>query len=298
MKIRWRVVGISFLSLLCVTFIFLCWMSPRLGGLLEFGKDHIDLTIQKLQFTTQKQANIKLYYGDLSKSPTSVKLRSAFPLDSIAAQCQTDFEKVKAVQSWVQSRWKHDGQNVPEYQDAYYILKEAEKGRRFRCVEYATVAQQCLQALGFSTRQLGLMTRDISEVKWNGGHVTNEVYIEDLKKWIFIDPQYDVITLRNGVPMNAVELQHCIANRIDFEILNPNKLITKTDYEKWIGPYLYYFTISLQRGQVSIWDRIVGNKRQLTLYPVGAEQPAYFQKMMRLNTALYTHSLDTFYPQF
>lgn len=81
------------------------------------------------------------------------------------------------------------------------------------------------------------MTKDIAEVKYGGGHVVNEVYLKDLGKWVFIDPQYDVITQYDGVPLNAVELQQCIANHQDFELINPNNIISKEDYAYWIGPY-------------------------------------------------------------
>ncbi|MCL7987186.1 transglutaminase-like domain-containing protein [Sphingobacterium sp. lm-10] len=292
-NIGWKVVlGIFFLLIL-----FIFWMSPRLGGLIAMGKDQVDTTIYPLRFDYDKSANIKLAYRDLSQEADYVYLRETYKLDSIVQHCHTEFEQIAAIQSWVQSRWVHDGENVPEYQDAVYILREAEKGRRFRCVEYATVAQQCLASLGFRTRQLSLMIRDIAEVKWGGGHVVNEVYMTDLQKWVFIDPQYDAIIIHKGVPMNAIELQACLVNGDDFELLNPNSLISKEDYKSWIAPYLYYFTVSLQKGPTTVWDRIVGNKRQLTLYPIDAEQPAYFQKMIRLNTAIYTHAIQEFYPR-
>ena len=141
------------------------------------------------------------------------------------------------------------------------------------------------------------MTKDISEVKSGGGHVVNEVYIEDIKKWMYFDPQFGVIPTLEGVPLNAVELQYRIKNNLDFTLINPNKPTTKEDYIEWIGPYLYYFTTSLNQGGISIWDRIIGNKKSLTLYPKGAEKPVYFQKIFRLNTSYYTHSLKDFYPE-
>lgn len=291
--IAWKIV----LGLIGCVVLFIFWMSPRLGGIIPIGKDRVDSTIHSLTFDYEQPSSVTLQYPDLSHGKAYTYLRETYNLDSIVQHCESDFDKITAIQSWVQSRWEHDGENIPEYHDAAYILQEAKKGRRFRCVEYATVAQQCLASLGFATRQLSLMTRDISEVKWGGGHVANEVYIADINKWIFIDPQYDVITVRDGTPLNAVELQTCIAEGRDFELLNPNNSISKEDYKRWIAPYLYYFTVSLQNGPTTIWDRIVGNKRQLTLYPIGAAQPAYFQKMMRLNTAVYTHAIQEFYPQ-
>ncbi|MHA3045537.1 transglutaminase-like domain-containing protein [Riemerella anatipestifer] len=287
----------SFAIILILFVGFSFYMSPRLGGLLNFGKDSIDKTIHKLEFDTISDAKYNLVYKDFSQREDLVILRKEFKLDSIIADCETDFDKVVKIQSWVQSRWKHDGENMPEKNDALFILREAEKGKRFRCVEYSIVANQCLLSLGFTVRGLGLMTKDISEVKSGGGHAVNEVFVRDLNKWVLIDPQYDVITTFNNKPLNAVELQRCIANNWDFEILNPNQIITKEDYKKWIGPYLYYFTTTLKGEPVDIWDRIVGNKKQLTLIPKGAKEPKYFQKIFRINNSYYTNSINDFYPK-
>lgn len=285
------------LALLLVFAGFCFWMSPRLGGLLDFGKEAISAEIVKLEFDTTATNDFELIYYDHSNRDYYIRLRTEYKLDSLVKEHTTDFEKVTKIQSWVQSRWEHDGENIPEQNDALFILKEAEKGKQFRCVEYSIVAGQCLASLGFKVRSLGLMTKDISEVKSGGGHVVNEVYRQDLKKWVFIDPQYDLITTYNDVPLNAVELQNCIANDLDFEILNPNQTITKEEYEKWIGPYLYYFSTTIKGEPIGIWDRIIGNKKQLTLYPKGAERPKYFQNLIRINNSHYTSSVGDFYPQ-
>lgn len=268
-----------------------------MGGLIPLGKENIDKTITVLQFDTAATGDFSLAYSDISDREDLRELRREYKLDSLVQECKTDFEKVAKIQSWVQSRWEHDGANVPKYNNAMYILKEAEKGERFRCVEYSIVANQCLSALGFRVRGLGLMTRDISEVKWGGGHAVNEVYLHDTGKWIFIDPQYDVIPVADDIPLNAVELQNHISQGKEFQLLNPNKTITREEYVKWIGPYLYYFYTSLKGEPIGVWDRITGTKKQLTLYPKGAEKPKYFQKIMRINNSYYTHSIHDFYPE-
>lgn len=277
--------------------IFSFWMSPRLGGIIPLGKEGPDKQVEVLGFDTKISNNYGLKYDDLSQNEDLVTLRTTYKLDSIVQDSKSDFEKIQKIQSWVQSRWEHDGNNTPEKYDVLYILKEAEKGERFRCVEYSYVARKCLSSLGFRTRGLGLMTKDISEVKWGGGHVANEIYLNDLNKWMFIDPQFDVIAIKDSIPLNAVELQSCISKGEKFEIINPNGTITKVEYIKWIGPYLYYFQIGINGQPISIWDRIVGNKKQLTLLSKDAKRPKYFQKIFRINNSYYTNSLKDFYPK-
>jgi hypothetical protein len=274
---------------------FTFYMSPSFGGLISGGKEEHDKNVEKLEFTDNRNSNYQIEYKKYSNEPDLIKLRTDFKLDTIVKNAKSDFEKVLLVQSWVNSRWKHDGDNTPEKNDAYFILKQAEKGERFRCVEYSLVASACLKSLGFKVRNVGLMTKDIDEVNYGGGHAVSEVLIPDLKKWIFIDPQYDIIATENGIPLNAVELQQVIANKNEFEIINPNKVISKKEYIEWIGPYLFYFYTSLNKGKVSVWDRIIGNKKQLTLVPKGKKEPKYFQRIFRLNNMYFTNSVNDFY---
>lgn len=286
---------LSLLALFLMVFLFSLYMSPSLGGLLPGGKPEHDKSVLAISFEKEPTGKYSIPYHSKENDPSKITLRETFQLDSIVAGAGSDFDKVLKIQSWVQSQWEHDGDNKPEKADAMYILTEAQKGRRFRCVEYSLVASECLQSLGFITRGLGLMTRDIDKVNYGAGHVLNEVYLSDLQKWVMIDPQYDVIFTRNGMPLNAVELQAAIAQNELVEMINPNKTISKKEYLEWVGPYLYYFTTSLNKGQVEISDRLLGNKKELTLVPLGANEPKYFQRLMRLNTAYFTNSTGDFY---
>jgi hypothetical protein len=286
----------AFLSLFGAFLLFSFWMSPRLGGIIPLGKEQPAQIVEKIQFDSIETNKYKLVYADKSRDSNLIQLRKVYRLDTLVKDAKSDFEKVIKIQSWVQSRWKHDGGNSAGSSDANVILKEAEKGKRFRCVEYSLVTGQCLASLGFIIRPLGLMTKDVSEVKSGAGHAVNEVYLKDLKKWVLIDPQYDVITMKDNVPLNAVELQSCIANNLNFDIINPNRTTTKEEYEKWIGPYLYYLYVTINGQSVGVWDRIAGNKKQLTLLPTGAEKPTYFQKIFRINTSYFTNSVKDFYP--
>lgn len=286
--------------LLAIILIFLLLslrISPSLFGLLPGGKASPDKKIIKIEFDSSPTHNYFLKYDAPADEESLMKLRNTYHLDSLVKQADNDFEKILVIQSWVQSRWQHDGDLTPEKNDALYILQEAEKGKRFRCVEYSLVARECLRSLGFKVRSIGLMTRDINEVNYGAGHVANEVYLTDLQKWVFIDPQFDVIVTKNGVPLNAVELQYHIANNIPFELSSPNNVISKEEYVKWIGPYLFYFQTSLNKGSVSIWDRITGTKKQLTLVPKNHEEPKYFQRLFRINNSYFTNSIGDFYPK-
>jgi len=286
----------SILALVLGAVIFAFWLSPRQGGLIPWGKEAINPTISVLHFDTLDHGAPRLNYPDISQEPHLVELRTAYALDTLMHPGHTDLENVLAVQHWVRSRWQHDGEHAAGTTNAIDILRAAEQGERFRCVEYSMVTTACLAALGYRVRGLGLMARDIGEVRSGGGHAANEVYLRDLRKWMFLDPQYDIITFHDSVPLNAVELQRMLALGHDVDVVNPSRTIGDEEYLRWIGPYLYYIYVTIDRQSITLWDRVVGNKKQLTLYPIGAEQPAYFQRMIRWNNTFYTHALRDLYP--
>jgi len=287
----------TLITILVLIIAFVFWMSPSFIGLIPGGKDKPDKGITKISFSVEKQLNISIPYSNKSERKDLKNLKEYFKLDTLISNTKNDFDKIKKIQSWVHSQWEHDGDNVPEKNDAMFILQEAKKGKKFRCVEYSTVTTSCLQSLGFIVRSLWIKTKDVDVVNYGAGHVVNEIYLNDFEKWFFIDPQFDIIVLKNGIPLNAVEFQSAIANKEKIEIINPNKEITDKEYIDWISPYLFYFTTSLNNGRISIWDRIIGTKKQLTLVPLGHKPPKYFQRLFRIMTNLKTNSIADFYPK-
>jgi hypothetical protein len=142
---------------LIITMVFIgftFYMSPSFGGLISGGKEEHEKSVEKLEFTTNRNSNYQIEYKKYSDVPDLKKLRTDFKLDTIVKKAESDFEKVLLIQSWVNSRWKHDGNNAPEKNDAYYILEQAEKGGRFRCTEYSLVASELLKSLGFRVRNV------------------------------------------------------------------------------------------------------------------------------------------------
>jgi len=210
------------------------------------------------------------------------ELRTEFGLDEAVKDCRTDIERVRAITDWVHNLWEHDGKNTPAESHPLFILREVAKGERFRCVEYGVVITGCLQALGVQTRTLGLKMKDMETRATGAGHVVTEAYLPNLKKWVFIDGQYNAIPFLDGTPLNAVELQAAIADKsplLSFPGISGNESV----YKKWIIPYLYYFDVSTPIGE------------RIMLAPLGAPKPTVFQQKWPLDVDIFTHSVQHFY---
>ena len=222
------------------------------------------------------------------------RLRRKHGLLRLTREAKKDFQRVLLVLHWVHSQWRHSGNEEPKKNDALSILEEAKQGKNFRCVEYGIVAAGCLNSIGLKTRRIALKTRDVETRESGAGHVAAESFLNDLKKWIFLDPQWDIVPMLAGVPLNAVEFQKAIAkNCRDLEIESLSKA-DKVSYIDWIYPYLYYMDVSFDN-RAMIRKTKPGQKSKLMLVPIGAKEPKLFQRKFKIDYCHYTSSLADFY---
>lgn len=259
---------------------------------------HNGIDANEIAFDTiNKNNNLQFVYETGINNPYLQKLKSDYPIDSIASDGKTDLEKVRNISSWVHGLWKHDGYNTPKQNDALYILDEVKKGQRFRCVEYGIVTTACLNAIGLPSRTLSLKTKEVETTPSGAGHVVMEVFLKDINKWVMVDPQWDAIVCLNNVPLNAVELQDAITKRKNIQILTSEEELDESQYQAWIYPYLYYFSYKFDNRENTTKDNriAINSKSDIMLVPTEAKVPTIFQINSPIDYCIYTHSLLDFY---
>ncbi|MBB6612810.1 transglutaminase domain-containing protein [Pontibacter sp. Tf4] len=223
-------------------------------------------------------------------------LREQYNLDAIVAGAANDTERALRMVNWVHKQWDHNGMNQPSQPDALTILAEVKQGKQFRCVEYGTVTAAALNSIGLPARRLGLKMKEVETTEFGAGHVLLEVYLPDLKKWVLLDGQFDVMPVLNNVPLNAVEFQQAIANNYDKLEIRSLSGTSKAQYVNWIYPYLYYFDVKFDNREGIALDRkTIDGKLSLMLLPVGAKEPKVFQIVNPLDYCKYTTSVADFY---
>jgi hypothetical protein len=224
------------------------------------------------------------------------QLRAQYNLDAIVAGAANDTEKALRMVNWVHNQWKHNGMNQPSSPDALTILAEVKDGKQFRCVEYGIVTTACLNAIGLPARTMGLKMKDVETIESGAGHVLLEVYLPDMKKWVLLDGQFDVMPVLNNVPLNAVEFQQAIAKNYDKLEIRSLSGADKAQYVKWVYPYLYYFDVKFDnREGVDFTRETIDSKKSLMLVPMGAKQPEVFQVNNPINYCKYTNSIVDLY---
>lgn len=254
---------------------------------------HIDFT----QDTTNEQ--FSFIYPDNENSPELTKIKSLYFLDSVVRTGDSSFGQMLALLKWTNGRWQHSGSNEPSNPGALTILKEAETGKKFRCVEYAIVLKSVLAANGFNARTLALKTKDAEIVRLGAGHLVTEVWSDLYNKWFMLDAQFNIVPTINDQPLNAVEFQNAIIQKRDFKLMDADGEVStrrRKKYLNFIPHYLYYFDLQFDQREVA-YPRLfkVNEKASLMLVPNGARKPVVFQRKFELNDILYTSSLMDFY---
>lgn len=285
---RIKVIGLLALVLVAV------WMFFFKGG-------KPSSKVRQIAFSDEKvDADLQFLYSDTLDNDYLRILREKYDLEALTENLPYEGEKIKAVLDWAHNQWEHNGGNEPSSPDALTILKEAREGNKYRCVEYGIVLAAGLNSIGIHSRVLGLRTSDCATVKSGAGHVAAEAYSSELKKWIFIDGQFNVMPVLHGTPLNAIEFQEAIVNQdADLKIVNKNGELPEKEqknYIEWIGKYLFYFLVPFDNRYGFDVDKLqIEGKEKLMSVPLKAENNTVFQKKFKANYCLYTNNKNDFY---
>ncbi len=257
--------------------------------------------ITEIEFIEENSTQgYQFYYSDTLGNKYLRELRQTYGLDTLTSNLPDEFEKIKTILHWSSSQWEHNGSHSPSKSDALTILEEAKSGNQFRCVEYGILAAASLNSIGIPARVLGLKTRDVGKVKFGAGHVVTEVYSHEYSKWIFIDPQMNILPTLEGIPLNAVELQKAIINECqNIELINAKGKVEQKfakGYINWIGKYLYFFDVDFdERIDYVVEKKGFEGKKSIMLVPVGIDNPSVFQRKYKIDNCIYTNSISDFY---
>lgn len=234
------------------------------------------------------------------------KLDAQYNITQLVALCKNDEEKALKIMHWVSSLWKHNGYNEPIKSDPLFILDQViNHQQNFRCVEYAKVTRGCCIAAQMLCRLIYLMTKDCQTRESCAVHVACELYLPELKKWAFIDPQYDIMPTLYGKPLNAVEFLYALHHHKDeivlkslnsrFDESHPEQAQLRAqayaEYFEFIEQYLYYLSTP-----VNFYDsyRVA---QQIMLVPENAVNPVILQNTIPLSDDMtYIQDLAQFYP--
>jgi len=128
------------------------------------------------------------------------------------------FSKAVAMRQWVRQQQSQDANTWrPERRDhenPHRLLEEQKKGMPGSCRRFSYILLGALLSAGFDARLVyftGSLHRHSAE-----GHVGVEVWIEELTKWVFLDPTCDTAVQVQGRFASATELYDAVMDgRLD-----------------------------------------------------------------------------------
>lgn len=141
-------------------------------------------------------------------NPRIKELRQRYRIGALLKGTSKDWKKILQLRNWVHKQWPID-QQARFQGDAFEILDEAKNGTGFHCAHSMIVQYAVLTSFGFVARNLGV---DRNPRTYGSGfhHGVNEVWSNELGKWVVLDAQYDIHFERGGVPMSALEVHEAI----------------------------------------------------------------------------------------
>lgn len=197
-------------------------------------------------------------------------LRQWYGLDEVISKAASDLERVVRLRDWVKSRWDHEQPITSPPWDALYMLERVEKGiEAFYCVHYSVAFMQCCLSLGIPARLVNLH-QGIAPADFDRRravfeppdlpvfeHVVNEVWLDDLGRWVMMDVDFDIHYERGGVPLSALEIhQVLLADELGTLQVREGLLAHKlkkdeTDYQLHLPTYYAHFSVFWRNDHLS-----------------------------------------------
>lgn len=211
---------------------------------------------------------IQLSY-DIS-SPEFLKIREKYMLDNIAGKGD-DFSKAKNILFWLSKNCYHNGNfNFKEETNGKNILEYSyQKGKEHgvNCSALAEALTDCFLSLGFMARTIFIMPFSPYE---QDNHTVTHVYIDDMKKWVMMDPTYNCYVMNEEKePLNIFEVRTLLANQ-NYIVFNEEAKYNDEKREKdseeikeYYAKDLFYFVIS-ERSCYNVGQ----NNREIHIIPI------------------------------
>ena len=236
---------------------------------------------------TRPAPEFTVFYDD-ANIPQLIELRREFAIDSVVAGARNDYERLRLLTRWVSTRWEHSPSQMASKSDPLTILREAQKGGRFICREYAIVMAGVAAAYGMPARVTNLLPRDV-ETR-SEAHSVAEVWLEDYHKWVLADGQYGAIGELDGIPLSGIELQAAFAD--DRPVVCSAGADVLVEWKPFILRNAFFFKMG--NDQRAFEHRTTA---QLVLVPKGAPNPTKFAGGNEgiFAGAIYTSNPDSFY---
>ncbi len=150
----------------------------------------------------------KRFKFDSSGNPKLKDLRDRYQLDEVIAPGKDEFDRQILLMDWTHRQFKKFGRPSTSAKGAIEILKAIDEGHSFFCAQYAEVLVSSAASLGWVDRPLALRRHQgVAKVGGSTEHSVTEIWSNQYRKWVMLDPTSNMYLEKDGLPLNAWEIR-------------------------------------------------------------------------------------------
>jgi hypothetical protein len=167
------------------------------------------VTLKKLETLPYVESEYtKRFKFDSFDNPRLKRLREKYYLDEVIAPGQDEFERQVLLMDWTHKQFKKFGRPSTNCHGALQILNAIDEGHTFYCAHYANVLVSAAASLGWVDRSLALRRHQgANKAGGSTEHSVTEIWSNQHRKWVMLDPTSNMYLEKDGVPLNAFELR-------------------------------------------------------------------------------------------
>ena len=145
---------------------------------------------------------------DSYENPKLEKLRTRYQLEEVVAPGKDEFDRQVFLMDWTHHQFKKFGRPSCNAQGALEILKAIDEGHAFFCTQYAELLVSGAASLGWVDRPIALRRHQgVAKVGGSTEHSVTEIWSNQHRKWVMLDPTSNMYLEKEGVPLNAYEIR-------------------------------------------------------------------------------------------
>ena len=149
----------------------------------------------------------KRFTFDSHENPKLKELRKRYELDAVVAPGKDEFDRQVLLMDWTHHRFKKFGRPSSNARGALEILRAIEEGHVFFCTHYARVFVSAAASMGWVDRALALRRHQGVSQGGSSEHTSTEIWSNQYRKWIMLDPTSNMYLEKDGVPLSAFEIR-------------------------------------------------------------------------------------------
>jgi len=144
---------------------------------------------------------------DRFENPKLSRLRSQYHLAEVVASGKDEFDKQVRLMDWTHRQFKKFGHPSTNCTGALSILQGIEDGHTFFCSQYAQLFVSAAASLGWIDRPLALRRHQDRPGGGSTEHSSTEIWSNQYRKWVMLDPTSNMYLEKDGVPLSAYEIR-------------------------------------------------------------------------------------------